>query len=354
LFTLSRRLAFIPLDSIRIYPLSSSDITPRVTPALHQKNNPFRTSLTLSETNTVNDHLFTTHHHRTPIVFDEVSINFSTTAIMSSNATFEWTLERLPDLRLATNIVENPRSLLATIFDTPLEDIPTTLASVATYDAVFDAAQHCIVSIEKALIDKAIEATRNMVETEEAKQRLLELALYDAQMAVMSIAGELLHHAYCHDDEPAAELLRAWAPDRVWKFLDLSAAIQAESATKGWTEAEFSPADAIPPPPNPQAVPKLMAVPLRTAISMPPRWVTTPYREKEWFRKRTSQAWSNGIFQRLERSRRALGEDPAAEAGDAEDPNAEDPDWGSESEPEPSGIADSLDPGPNFRRHPNA
>jgi hypothetical protein len=38
--------------------------------ALHQKNNPFPTSLTLSETNTVNDHLFTTHHHRTPIAFE--------------------------------------------------------------------------------------------------------------------------------------------------------------------------------------------------------------------------------------------------------------------------------------------
>jgi hypothetical protein len=70
---------------------------------------------------------------------------------MSSNETFEWTLERFPDLRLATNIVENPRSLLATIFGTPLEDIPATLGPVATYDAVFDAAQHCVVSIEKAL-----------------------------------------------------------------------------------------------------------------------------------------------------------------------------------------------------------
>jgi hypothetical protein len=79
---------------------------------------------------------------------------------MSSNETFKWTLERFPDLRLATNIVENPRSLLATIFGTPLEDIPTTLGSVATYDAVFDAAQHCVVSIKKALIDKAIEIIR--------------------------------------------------------------------------------------------------------------------------------------------------------------------------------------------------
>jgi hypothetical protein len=97
---------------------------------------------------------------------------------MSSNETFEWTLERFPDLRLATNIVENPQSLLATIFGTPLEDIPTTLGPVATYDAVFDAAQHCVVSIEKALIHKAIETKRKVVETEEAKQRLLELALY--------------------------------------------------------------------------------------------------------------------------------------------------------------------------------
>jgi hypothetical protein len=87
---------------------------------------------------------------------------------------------------------------------------------------------------------------------------------------------------------------------------------------------------------------------------MPPRRVTTPYREKEWFRKRTSQAWSNGILQRLERGRSALREDPTAEAGDAEDSNADDPDGGSESEPEPSGIADPLNPEPNFRRHPNA
>jgi hypothetical protein len=169
---------------------------------------------------------------------------------------------------LATNIVENPRSLLATIFGTPLEDIPTTLGPVATYDAVFDAAQHCVVSIEKALIDKAIEATRKVVETGEARQRLLELALFDAQMSVMNIAGELLHHAYCGDNEQAVELLRAWTPDRVWKFLDLSAAIQAESATKRCSESEFSPSAAIPPTPTPQAVPKLMAVPLKTAISI--------------------------------------------------------------------------------------
>jgi hypothetical protein len=84
---------------------------------------------------------------------------------------------------------------------------------------------------------------------------------------------------------------------------------------------------------------------------MPPRRVTTPYREKEWLRKRTSQAWSNGILQRLERGKSALEEDPAADTGDADD---EDPDGGSESELEPSGVADPLDPEPNFRRHPNA
>jgi hypothetical protein len=56
--------------------------------------------------------------------------------------------------------------------------------------------------------------TSKVVETEEAKQRLLELALFDAEMAVMNIAGELLHHAYCREDKQAVKLLRAWTPDR--------------------------------------------------------------------------------------------------------------------------------------------
>jgi hypothetical protein len=73
----------------------------------------------------------------------------------ASPTTFEWTLERYPDLRLATAIVESPRTLLATLFSVLANNLPADIPDVATYDGLFDTTQQCVVAIEKALIAAA-------------------------------------------------------------------------------------------------------------------------------------------------------------------------------------------------------
>jgi hypothetical protein len=122
----------------------------------------------------------------------------------ATTSTFEWTLERFPDLRLASAIVESPRTVLATLFGVSANDLSTDIPDVATYDTVFDTAQQWVVSIEKALIAAASEAVHTVVERIEATQRLHELALYDAQLVVLHLAGELLYHAYCRNDPKSA------------------------------------------------------------------------------------------------------------------------------------------------------
>jgi hypothetical protein len=47
-------------------------------------------------------------------------------------ATFEWNLERFPDSRLATDVVENPPALVAALFGVPEADLPSTIPSVTT------------------------------------------------------------------------------------------------------------------------------------------------------------------------------------------------------------------------------
>jgi hypothetical protein len=96
-------------------------------------------------------------------------------------------LERFPDSRLATSVVENPRALVAALFGVPEDDLPSTIPSVATYDAVFDQVQQCIVAIEKELIVAASGAVQSVVEQVDASQRLIELAKYDAQLATLHL-----------------------------------------------------------------------------------------------------------------------------------------------------------------------
>jgi hypothetical protein len=72
-----------------------------------------------------------------------------------SSSTFEWTLQWFPDLRLATAIVESPRTLLATLFGVPANNLPADIPDVAPYDGLFDTTQQCVVAIEKALIAAA-------------------------------------------------------------------------------------------------------------------------------------------------------------------------------------------------------
>jgi hypothetical protein len=289
----------------------------------------------------------------------------------TSTTNFEWTLERFPDLRLATSIVECPRTLVANLLCVSTDDLPADIPQVATYDVVFDAAQQCVVSIEKALIAAAGDAVQSVVERVEATQRLHELALYDAQLVVLHLAGELLYHAYCRNDPKSADLLKKWAPEQAWEFLDLNQALRAESDLQGWKQAEFSPSSAAPPTPQ-AALPKLMAVPLRTTAAIPSRRGTTPFRERDWFKKRTSTALAVKVNQRLEKAKldltrlltegtpegptgtSAVDSQLSEEAGKATSEPGTDTDSGSESEPEPSGDLDQLDPEPNFRRHPNA
>jgi hypothetical protein len=109
----------------------------------------------------------------------------------SSSSTFEGTLERFPDLRLATAIIESPRTLLASLFGVPANSLPADIPDVATYNGLFNTTQQCVVAIEKALIATAGDAIQSVVERVEATQQLHELALYDAQHAVLHLAAEL-------------------------------------------------------------------------------------------------------------------------------------------------------------------
>jgi hypothetical protein len=292
----------------------------------------------------------------------------------ASTTTFEWTLERFPDSRLATNVVENPRALIAALFGIPEDDLPDTIPSVATYEAVFDTIQHCIVDTEKALIAMATEAVQSVVERVEAAQRLNELARYDAQLATLHLGAELLYHATCRNDPQAADLIKKWAPEKVWEFLDLAEAMPAEVDLMGWKRAEFSPSSSVPPVPQ-LALPKLMSVPLRSTAAIPSRRATKPYPERDWFRKRSS-ALATKVAQRLTKDKQGLtrlltegaGEVSEAapagtsavdsqlseEAGRGLPERGSDADSDSESEPEASGDVDPLDPEPNFRKHPNA
>jgi hypothetical protein len=232
-----------------------------------------------------------------------------------------------------------------------------------------------VVTIDKALMAAAGGAIQPVVERVEATQQLHELALYDAQLAVLHLAGELLHHGYCRNNPKSADLLRKWAPERVWEFLDVAQAMRTEADLKGWKQAEYTPSSAAPPT-SQAALPTLMAVPLRIAAAIPSRRATTPFRERDWFRKRTSAAFVAKANQRLEKDKRgwsrfltegAFGGEVSGdagtsaadtqlseEAGGAPTEGGSDTDSSNESEPEPSGDRDPLGPEPNFRRHPNA
>jgi hypothetical protein len=294
-------------------------------------------------------------------------------ASSSSAATtaFEWTLERFPDPRLATNVVEKPRALISALFGVPETELPVTIPRVATYEAVFDAIQHCIVDTEKALIAMATEAVQSVVERLEATQRLYELARYDAQLATLHLGAELLYHATCRNDPQASDLIKKWVPEKAWEFLDLAVALPAEADPMGWKRAEFSPSSSVPPVPQ-LALPKLMHVPLRSTAAIPSRRATKPYPERDWFRKRSSNLVTK-VAQRLAKDKQGLtrlltegaGEVSGAagtsavesqlseEAGRSPPERGSDAGSDSESEPEVSGDADPLDPEPDFRRHPN-
>jgi hypothetical protein len=85
------------------------------------------------------------------------------------------------------------------------------------------------VAIEKALIVAASEAVQSAVERVDASQRLVELGKYDAQLATLHLGAELLYHATCRVDPQKDELLRRWAPEKVWEFLNLSEALGTEA-----------------------------------------------------------------------------------------------------------------------------
>jgi hypothetical protein len=151
-----------------------------------------------------------------------------------SSSTFEWTLQRFPDLRDSTAIVESPRTLLATLFGVPANNLPADITDVATYDGLFDTTQQCVVAIEKALIAVAPATPR--------------------------VGAVRRQHA-------------------------------GSGRGQGWQKAEFTPSSATPLTPQ-AALPKLMAVPLRSTAAIPSRRGTTPYRKRDWFRKRTSTAFA--------------------------------------------------------------
>jgi hypothetical protein len=287
----------------------------------------------------------------------------------STTTSFEWTLEKFPDSRFATNIVEKPRTLIAALFGVPEADLPASIPRVATYEGAFDAIQHCIVDVEKALLAMATEAINSVVERVEATQRLHELARFDAQLATLHLSAELLYHATCRQE--SADLFKKWAPEKAWEFLNLAEALPVEAVSLGWKRAEFSPSSAAPPVPQ-LALPKLMSVPLRSTAAIPSRRATKPYAGSDWFRKRSSDL-ATKVAQRLAKDKQGLtrlltegaGEvsgqagtsavdsQLSEEAGRAPPERDLEVGSGSESEPDVPSDVDSLDPEPDFRRNPN-
>jgi hypothetical protein len=106
------------------------------------------------------------------------------------------------------------------------------------------------VTIEKPLIVAASEAVQSVVERVDASQHLIELAKYDAQLSTLHLGAELLYHATCSADPQKDDLLRRWAPEKVWEFLDLSEGLGTEATRLEWTRAEFSQSSSAPPIPQ--------------------------------------------------------------------------------------------------------
>jgi hypothetical protein len=285
----------------------------------------------------------------------------------------EWNLEQFPDSRLATSVVANPRALVAALFGVPEDILPSTIPSVATYDAVFDQVQQCIVAIEKGLIVAASEAVQSVVERVDASQRLIQLAKYDVQLATWHLGAELLYHVTCRADPQKDVLMRRWAPEKVGEFRDLPEALGTEATRLEWTRAEFSPSSSA--PPISQAITsKLMSVALRSTAEIPSDLATKPYPERDWFRK-CSTTLAAKVAQRLARAKvgrtRLLTEDAGEVSGATrtsavesqlseeagKSPRRPEPtpeaDSSNDSEPEEVGVRDPLNPEPDFRRHHN-
>jgi hypothetical protein len=101
------------------------------------------------------------------------------------------------------------------------------------------------------------------------------------------MGAELLYHATCRADPQKVDLLRRWATERVWEFLDLSEALEMEATRLEWKKGEFSPSSSAPPI-HQVTTPKLMSVPLRSTAEIPSRRATKPYPERDSFRKRSA------------------------------------------------------------------
>jgi hypothetical protein len=273
-----------------------------------------------------------------------------------------WENQTFPEPRLATIVVERPIPIVAKLFGVWEQDIETNFphfpTDVTTYDGLFRLVQEVIVDQVNSLIARAAESVHLFVPRTEVWTRVLELARWDAQQATLHFAQEIWYHAACRDDPHAVAggLLRDWAPEHLWTFLDLAEAIKVEGSARGWERAEPSlpPAEA-PTPGGPRT--RFLGLPLRSAL--PGQARKQPFAESDWFARR---ATTTTIGAKVSRRKRAQGRTrpasgPGGEAGhgvrgDSVGSTPDDAD-SLASEPEDAPSADPLDPEPDFRRHPN-
>jgi hypothetical protein len=274
---------------------------------------------------------------------------------MSDIPTLQWETQAFPERRLASVVVtDKPVAMLAKHFGVWEADIDAnhpTVPEATTYGALFKLVQEVIVDQITSLMARAVDSVNLFSGVyEEVRARLLEHATIDAQQATLHYAQELWYHAICRDDPQATELLRDWAPSRVWGFLELAEAIKSEAAVRNWEQIESTLSPDPPTPGGPRS--RLIGIPLRSVL--PSQASLRPFTEADWFTKRATAATIGARVTRRKRARaRAIGTRPGGEAETLPDPPINGYNEGSGSEPEPEGEQDPLDPEPSFQRHPN-
>jgi hypothetical protein len=274
---------------------------------------------------------------------------------MSDVPALQWKTQAFPEQRLASLVVpDKPVAMLAKLFGVWESDIDAnhpTVPEATTYGGLFKLVQEVIVDQITSLMARAADSVNLFSGVyEEARARLLELATIDAQQATLHYAQELWYHAICRDDPQATELLRDWAPSRVWGFLELAEAIKSEAAVRNWEQIESTLSPDPPTPGGPRS--RLIGIPLRSVL--PSQASLRPFTEADWFTKRATAATIGARVTRRKRARaRAVGTRPGGEAETLPEPPIDGHDEGSGSEPEPEGEQDPLDPEPSFQRHPN-
>jgi hypothetical protein len=112
---------------------------------------------------------------------------------MSDVPTLNWETQAFPDPRLATLVVtEKPLTMLAKLFGVWEADIDAnhpTIPDAVTYNSLFRVVQEVIIDQISSLLARSADSINLFPNNlEEARARVLDLALIDAQQATLHYA----------------------------------------------------------------------------------------------------------------------------------------------------------------------